>query len=458
MSGRDVTLFVIVSVFGLRWVAVAAGAGPSSLVIWLGAAIIFFIPLIICVLEIGRRYPEEGGLYAWVKHAFGNYPAFITGWTYWTANLPFFPGLLYFAAGNALLAIPGGERYSDHGAVIASLALIGLALAAIPNILGIERGKWVQNLGALGYWIPAVVLILLGTVMFLKHGSATPINSRTIVPEFGLSHALAWSTITFALGGVEGLSLVTTQIRDPKRVVPRAIFTAAVVVLLLYILGTLALMWAIPSAEISSIGGIVQAMESLGARAGVNGLGRITAVFLTIGGIGGVGAWITATSRLPYVAGVDRYLPPAFGKLHPRYNTPFVAIITQVSLCSVLILIGQAGSSVRGAYDLLVAMSVIFTFIPLMLMFAAAFRLGGIPQPPNEAWVSPAVLRLSAATGFSVLFVGALLALVPASDEPRPVFAVAKLLMLTVLLLGVGTALFMRGARSQPIRDPAPRS
>src|ERR1044071_5140726 len=130
-------------------------------------------------------------------------------------------------------------------------------------------------------------------------------------------------------------------------------------------------------------------MESLGIRAGVNGLGRITAVFLTIGGIGGVGAWITATSRLPYVAGVDRYLPPAFGKLHPRYNTPFVAIITQVSLCSVLILIGQAGSSVRGAYDLLVAMSVIFTFIPFMLMFAAAFRLGGIPQPPNEAWVSP---------------------------------------------------------------------
>jgi amino acid transporter len=450
MSGRDVTLFIIVSVFGLRWIAVAAGAGPSSLIVWVGAAIVFFIPLIICVLEMGRRFPEEGGLYTWVKHAFGNYPAFITGWTYWTANLPFFPGLLYFAAGNALLAIPGGERYSDSGVVIASLALIGLAVAAIPNILGINRGKWVQNLGALGYWVPATVVIVLGTWMFVKHGSATPINAQTIVPHVNLDHALAWSTITFALGGVEGVALVVTQIRNPREVVPRAIFAAAVIVLLLYILGTLALMWAIPSSEISSIGGFVQAMDSLGSRVGVNGLGHITGAFLTVGAIGGVGAWITATARLPYVAGVDRYLPAAFGNLHPRYGTPHVAIITQITLCAILILIGQAGSTVRGAYDLLVAMTVIFTFIPLMLMFASAFQVGRNAQPSSEAWVSPAVLTVSGAMGFAVVFAATLLALVPAANETRPVFAVVKLLMLTVMLLGVGTVLFLRGGRTAP--------
>jgi amino acid transporter len=444
MSGRDVTLFIIVSVFGLRWIAVAAGAGPSSLVVWIGAAIVFFVPLIICVLEMGRRFPEEGGLYTWVKHAFGTYPAFITGWTYWTANLPFFPGLLYFAAGNALLAVPGGERYSDNGIVIATLALIGLAIAAIPNILGINRGKWVQNMGALGYWVPAAAVIILGTVMFIKNGSATPINVHTMIPQVNLDHALAWSTITFALGGVEGVALVVTQIRNPREVVPRAIFAAAVIVLLLYILGTLALMWAIPSWEISSIGGFVQAMESLGARVGVTGLGHITGAFLAVGAIGGVGAWITATAQLPYVAGVDRYLPPAFGKLHPRYGTPHVAIITQISLCAILILIGQAGSTVRGAYDLLVAMTVIFTFIPLMLMFASAFQVGRTAEPSSEAWVSPRVLSLSGAAGFAVVFAAMLLALVPAANEQRPVFAVVKLIALTLMLLGVGTALFVR--------------
>lgn len=444
MSGRDITLFIIVSVFGLRWVAVAAGAGPSSLIVWAGAAVIFFIPLIVCVLELGRRYPEEGGFYAWVKHAFGEYPAFMTGWTYWTANLPFFPGLLYFAAGNALLALSNGSQYSNNGFVIASLALVGLAIAAIPNIVGIQRGKWIQNAGALGYWIPAAVVIVLGSVMFIKYGSATPINSRNIIPEVGLSHALAWSTIVFAFGGVEGVSLVATQVRDGPRVIPRAIIAAALIVLSLYTLGTLALLWAIPSQEISSIGGIVQAMDSLGARAGVNGLGRITGVFLAVGGIGGVGAWITATARLPYVAGVDSYLPPAFGRLHPRYGTPHIAIITQIGISAVLIVAGQAGTSVRGAYNLLVAMSVIFTFIPLMLMFASAVRLAGAPDPAPGALVTPRVLRLLGALGFMVILAGLLLALVPADDEPKPVFAVVKLLVLTAILLGAGTALYLR--------------
>jgi amino acid transporter len=444
MSARDLTLFIMVSVFGLRWVALAAAAGPSSLVVWCGAAALFFVPLTVCVLEMGRRYPEEGGFYAWVKHAFGDYPAFITGWTYWTANLPFFPGLLYFAAGNALLAIPGGAHYSSNGTVIAVMALIGLAIAVIPNILGIQRGKWVQNVGALGYWIPAAAVIVLGFIMFIRHGSATPITSHNIVPEFGLSHALAWSTIAFAFGGVEGVSLVATQVRDPKRSIPRAILSATLIILALYLLGTLALMWATPSSQISSIGGFVQAMDSLGARAGLRGLGSITAVMLAIGGVGGVGAWITATARLPYVAGVDSYLPASFGKLHPRYGTPHVAILTQALLSAVLIGVGQAGSSVKAAYELLVAMSLLFTFIPLMLMFASAFRLASDRTSSGVEFVSPRVLRWMAASGFLVVAAATLLALVPASDQPHPVFAVVKLLVMTLVLIGVGTLLFLR--------------
>lgn len=444
MSARDLTLFIMVSVFGLRWVALAAAAGPSSLVIWCGAAILFFIPLTIVVLEMGRRYPEEGGFYAWVKKAFGEYPAFITGWTYWTANLPFFPGLLYFAAGNALLAIPGGANYSSNGGVIAVGALVGLAIAVIPNLIGIQRGKWVQNIGALGYWIPAGILIVLGSVMFVRHGSATPINSRNLVPEFGLNHALAWSTIAFAFGGVEGVSLVATQVRDPRRSIPRAILSATVIILALYLLGTLALMWALPSSQIGAIGGFVQAMDSLGARVGLSGLGPMTGAMLAIGAVGGVGAWITATARLPYVAGVESYLPASFGRLHPRYGTPYVAILTQATLSAVLIGVGQAGSSVKAAYELLVAMSLLFTFIPLMLMFSSAFRLAGDRTSAGAQFVSPGVLRLMAASGFLVVAAAMLLALVPASDQPHPMFAVAKLLVMTLVLLGAGTLLFLR--------------
>src|SRR5213078_4430717 len=97
---RDLLLFYIVTSFSLRWVATAAAAGPSALVIWVIAALGLFIPLVFTVLELSSRYPDEGGLYVWAKQAFGPFAAFIAGWGYWASNLPYFPGLLYFAAAN----------------------------------------------------------------------------------------------------------------------------------------------------------------------------------------------------------------------------------------------------------------------------------------------------------------------------------------------------------------------
>ena len=99
---RDLLLFYIVTVFSLRWIAMAAAAGPSALVIWAIAALGLFVPLVFTVLELSSRYPAEGGIYVWSKEAFGPFAGFMTGWTYWAANLPYFPGILYFAAANVL--------------------------------------------------------------------------------------------------------------------------------------------------------------------------------------------------------------------------------------------------------------------------------------------------------------------------------------------------------------------
>jgi amino acid transporter len=173
---------------------------------------------------------------------------------------------------------------------------------------------------------------------------------------------------------------------------------------------------------------------------------------LAIGGVGGVGAWITATARLPYVAGVESYLPASFGRLHPRYGTPHVAILTQALLSAVLIGVGQAGSSVKAAYELLVAMSLLFTFIPLMLMFSSAFRLAGDRTSSGAEFVSPRVLRWMAASGFLVVAAAMFLALVPASDQPHPILGVVKLLVMTLVLIGVGTLLFLRsGVKLKPL-------
>src|SRR5213596_1094440 len=141
LTFRDLFLFYIVTGFSIRWVATAAAAGPSALVIWVIAALGLFVPLVFCVLELSSRYPEEGGVYVWSKRAFGPYAAFITGWTYWGSNLPYFPGLLYFAAANALFI--GGAAWQPLAAYpgyFITFALAGLSVAVTMNIVGLDVG------------------------------------------------------------------------------------------------------------------------------------------------------------------------------------------------------------------------------------------------------------------------------------------------------------------------------
>src|SRR5436190_5218862 len=130
LTFRDLFLFYVVTGFSLRWVATAAEAGPSALVIWVIAALGLFVPLVFCVLELSSRYPEEGGIYVWTKRAFGPFSGFMTGWTYWATNLPYFPSLLYFTAGNALfVGGPSWQAWSTNSTYFITASLAGLALA-----------------------------------------------------------------------------------------------------------------------------------------------------------------------------------------------------------------------------------------------------------------------------------------------------------------------------------------
>src|SRR4030095_12761879 len=138
MGFPDLVLFYVVTALSLRWIATGAAAGPSSIIIWIAGCFAYFVPLTLCVLELSSRYPEEGGMYVWSKKAFGEFAGFMTGWMYWTGNLPFFPGVLYFAAGNALFV--GGERWqhlSTNRMYFIAAAVAGLALGFTLNLIGL---------------------------------------------------------------------------------------------------------------------------------------------------------------------------------------------------------------------------------------------------------------------------------------------------------------------------------
>jgi glutamate:GABA antiporter len=447
---RDLLLFYLVTSFSLRWVATAAAAGPSALVIWLIAALGLFVPLVFTVLELSSRYPEEGGVYVWSKHAFGPFAAFVAGWSYWGSNLPYFPGLLYFAAANALFI--GGQPWqplASHASYFIAFALAGLTIAVTMNVVGLDVGKWLNNVGAIAGWIPAVLLLLLGAISWSRFGAATSITAETLVPSTSLKDVIFWSTIAFAFGGVESGSTMGEEIQDARRTVPRAILTAGAILTFLYIAATLSILLAIPSEQVSGLQGAMQAIEAMCVRAGVSWLVPAGAVLVTINALGGVGGWFAATARLPFVAGIDRYLPEAFGRLHPRWRTPYVSLLVQALIAAVFIFLGQAKTSVRGAYEALVSMGVIAYFIPFLFIFAAMIALQRQPAGPEVIRVPGGrpVATALASVGFLVTAISIVLSCVPPDDEPDKTFFVVKVVGASLALVAIGVVVYLLGRR-----------
>jgi amino acid transporter len=430
----DVVWFFVTAIVGLRWIASAAAAGPSSLVVWLAALAGFYGPLAFSVIVLSARYPDEGGLYVWTKHAFGDFAGFLAGWMYWMSTVIYFPGLLYFGAGNALfIADPTGHALADSDTYFTVASLAALTVALGLNLVGLGAGKWLHNAGGFGTWMPIAFLVVMGAVCLLRFGPATPIAAGDLVPRATTSDIAFWSTIAFGFGGFEAVAFMGDEVRDPARTVRRAVIIAGAIIAAIYILGTTAVLVALPRGEVSGLQGIMQAIAGIAGRLGWSSATPVLAALITLGTLGGVSAWLGSTSRLPFVAGVDRVLPPVFARLHPRWGTPWVALCVQAGGAALFAWLGQAGTSVKGAYDILVNLGVISYFIPYVLMFAAMIRLDRRPHA-----------RAIAAVGLAVTLLSIGLAAIPPPDAPGPGLAVIKVVGGSVVLVVLGMLLYAR--------------
>jgi len=447
---RDVTLFIVTAGTNYQWIAAAAAAGQSSLAVWLLGALLMFLPLAVCVVFLSSRYPAQGGLYVWSKQAFGPFAGFMTGWTYWTSNLPYFPGLLYFAAGNALfLSAHASGRTGASPTYFIVFALGGLALATILNLRGMVIAKWLSNIGAISRWGAGLVLALLGAATWLKFGSATLFSKSGLVPSLRLSDLIFWSAIAFAWTGAEAASFMGGEISDPRRTVPRALAAAAPMIAAIYLIGTLSVLVILPVTQTSALYGVIEAVRSAAERLQMGWLTPIAAALLTLTCIGGAGAWLGAVARIPFVAGIDQFLPKSFAKLHPRYGSPTVAIVTQSVIAAVFAFLGQAGSTVKGAYDVLVSMMVIAVMLPFIALFASAIPLSGGAPVPGEFSIpgGRVTIIVMAVVGLVTTLGSIVLALVPAPDDPHPLLATCKVAGMTGALLITGAAVYVSGRK-----------
>jgi glutamate:GABA antiporter len=455
---RDLVLFYVVTGISLRWIATAAAAGPSSIVIWIGAWFCFYTPLALSVLELSSRYPSEGGLYVWSKRAFGDFSGFMSAWTYWTSNLPYFPAVLYFAASNILFMRQSAWAHlSNNATFYIVFSLLTLSAATLLNIVGLDVGKWLHNVGALAMWIPVGIIIVMGLIAWHRYGSATSFTVRSMTPTTHLNDLIFWSVLTFAFGGCETASFMGEEIKNPRRSIPFALLFGGATVTLCYILGTACILLALPSAEVSNLQGLVQAISKTASRVGFPGVLPVAAFLIALSNIGAAGAYLAAVARLPFVAGLDHFLPPAFGALHPRWKTPWVALLTQFVLGAVFTFLGQAGTSVKGAYDVLVSMGVIVYFIPYLYLFAAMIKLQREPAGPEVIRVpgGSTVAKLVATLGFVTTVLTIAISLIPQPDEPHKLLALLKIVGGTGALLLVGVGIYMAG-RTRATRGRPP--
>ena len=451
---RDLILFNIAAVLGPRWIAAAAHNGTSSVSLWMMAALFFFVPTALVIVELSTRYPHEGGVYAWTKEAFGDFHGFVAGWCYWIYTFFYFPSLLL--ASVAMSVYIGGPDWAKYGEYLpylltASLLLLGIAVTL--NIVGLNVGKWLQNAGGVSTYIPLLILVLVAYLVTRERGPATTLTSENIWPVWDWGTVNFWSQIAFAFTGMELASAMSEDVKNPQRTFPRAIFISGALIAVIYIVGTISVLLLLDSKQVNIHNGVFQAITTGSTILGLTWLGVIAASLVTVGNAGGVGATVAGVSRVPFVAGVDRYLPPAFGKLHPRWRTPYVAILVQAVIAAVILVLSQINETVKGGYQMLVSATVVVYFIPFLYMYAAAIKLsyradrqktGAVLIPGGRAGV-----WIAGILGFAVTALSIVLACFPTDDVTNPWIFEAKLLGGTVIAVAVGLFLYHRGARQK---------
>jgi glutamate:GABA antiporter len=455
MGFWDVLLFNIVTVLGPRWVAAAAHNGPSSVSLWVLAALLFFVPSALVINELSSRFPVEGGLYVWAKEAFGDFHGFVAGWTYWIYTIFYFPGLLLASAAMSAYVIgPRGGALSQDRTFLLWVSIALLIVAVVLNIIGLNIGKWLQNVGGVATYAPLTMLVVVALLVWMRHGSATHLTWSNIRPHWSWDTVNFWSQIAFAFTGLELVSAMSEEVRDPQRTLPRAVFGSGVLIAAMYMVGTIAVMSLVAPADVSPTSGVFHAVTTGSTILGVAFVGIIAAVLVSFGNAGGVGSTVAGIARVPFIVGIDRYLPEAFGKIHPKWRTPYISILVQAVASAAVLLVSQINETTRGAYQVLIDITIIIYFIPFLYMFAAVIKLAKrsdrsqnkravlIPGGKLGVW-------LIAGLGFLVVVGCMLVSAVPPGDSSNKFLFEVKLLAGAVGGILLGLILYWRGARAK---------
>ncbi len=447
---KDLALTQILFIVGLTWIGVAGKLGPSNMVFWVLALVLFYVPSAVVVMYLNKLMPLEGGLYQWAKLGFNQSIGFLLAWNLWLYVITLTSELGLAVTTYLAYAIgPSASWMTESHWVPALMSAFLIALMVVASTIGLSVGKWVHNTGGL------LMLIVFGVVICLPViGLATGTLKewhpfRTSMPALTLLNLNILGKMGFgALGGFEYIAILAGETKAPARSVGRSVLIAAPIIAIMFVLGTSTVVTYIPTNDIDLVGPLPQVLRAGFAPFGIAGPLVTLAILMTLCmRVAQSSVSFTAVTRLPMVAGWDSMLPAWFSKLHHKYQTPVNSIVL-VGLCSFgLSVLGSVGVGQAEAFQLLFNASGIFYALTYLVMFAIPiFGLRGIsPAPPM--W-----LRLASLSGLlmTLLYVG--LSVFPIIKVDSVATFALKITGVIVLMnvVGVGILLAARRRAGRP--------
>jgi amino acid transporter len=425
LSLRDLVISQVLCVVGSAWVGVAAGLGKAETLMWVGAMVLFYVPMAASVIGLNRVMPLEGGLYVWAHRAFGNLGGFLTAWNIWFYGIAVTAAILYMIPTElAYLIGPSAAWLPENRVAAVMIVAVLVAALTLAELRGLEIGKWIHNAGGIAMMIAFAGLICLGPWALLRHIPVhwTPLTLQ-IPPHDVRTLALFGQMLFGALCGLEYIAILAGESKSPERTITQSVWIASPIICAMFILGTGSVVAFVPRGEINFIAPIPQTFRMALGNEGIGNLLATVAILLVeIRLLGAVSLLMTGVSRLPLAVGWDELIPNWFTRLHPRWKTPANSILCTSVLICLLVVMANVGVHAQEAFQVLSNASLTHYEVAYIAMFAiplvgsASLRRS---LPPWLKWTSIVGL---CATVFSLL-----ISAYPFVDVVNPMVYAAKI-------------------------------
>jgi len=434
----DLVLAQVLCVVGSSWVGIAAKLGRAHVAFWVGAMLLFYVPLAAVVIWLNRLMPLEGGLYQWAKLGFGDLAGFMTAWNLWVYAV-IVAGAIIFVVPTDIAYMMGPAAAWLPASKLGTLLLTGTVMAAIAlaAIRGLDVSKWLHNAGSI------LIMLAYGILLTLPlWAPVRPVRYEAVPwspPKPGWFSLAVFGQMTVgALSGFEYVAILAGECRSAARSIGQSVMISAPVICLMFILGTSSVLAFVGGQPINVIGPIPQAMR---AGFGTSGVGARVAPF-AIGlvlarAIAAASLIFTGLTRLPMTAGWDHLTPAWFARLDPRRGTPVNSILFVAVLVMALILMSMLGVKEQEASQLLANASIAHYALAYVGLFALPLVGRAALRAKLPLWV-----KIAALAGLVSSLVSLAIAVYPIVDVTSRLAYAAKICAVVLVANGVGVLIY----------------